>query len=274
MANRWHIAAAVVTVGAVGTAGLAIGMWAMERRADEASATQQMAGDTSKAVASIAARAEQAMMAEVTAAAAIPQLRTALRNRGDAATIEDLFSSEGWWGPYRARSTAVGTATGRRVARPAQQIMPDVQIAVRARTEGPVAAIEESAGAAKLVAAAPITEAPGEPVLTFARPLDASLVGEWARAAGTPLAVTDGQRVVAASDDELGQLSLAGHERDAAFPTSTRFMAAASPMGTGLWLWIGRPRPAAPLAGHTWTWAVAALASLVAAILALIGKKG
>lgn len=262
-----------MAAGAVGTAGFATGMWAMQVRSDEASLAQQMAREVSEAATSIAARAEQAMIAEVTAAATISQLRAALRNRIDAATLEDLFSSEDWWAPYRERSTAIVAVAWTLVARPAQQIMPDLQIAVRARKEGPVAALETSAGAAKLVAAAPVTEAPGEPVLTFARPLDAALLGEWARAGGTPLAVTDGQRLVAASEEELGHLALAGHERDAAFPTSARLIVAASPIGTGLWLWMSRPRPAVPRAGRVWIWGVTALAILVAVVLALIGRR-
>ncbi len=44
---------------------------------------------------------------EVKGAAAIPQLQAALEDGVDAATILDLFDSEDWWAPFRARGAAL-----------------------------------------------------------------------------------------------------------------------------------------------------------------------
>ena len=44
------------------------------------------------------------LASDATAAAAIPQLGAAIRNKVDAFTLEDLFTSESWWAPYRSRA--------------------------------------------------------------------------------------------------------------------------------------------------------------------------
>src|SRR5438128_3096791 len=193
MANRWHVAAVVVTGCAVGAAALAVGVLTVDRHAPDDEASLPAGGEAARMTTAVVARAEQAITAEVVAAAAVPQLRAALHNRVDAATLEDLFASEDWWLPYRDLSVAIVSRTGTQVSRPARQIMPDTEIAAQARANGAMAALKLSAGVAKLVGAAPIAEAAGGPVLTFAKPIDSALVTEWARAAGMPLAVSDGQ---------------------------------------------------------------------------------
>lgn len=274
MANRWHIAAVVVTGCAVGAAGLAIGVLAVDRRSGEAAGNLPGVEDAAKATATIVARAQQSIMAEVAGAAAIPQLRAALHNRVDAATLEDLFATEDWWIPYRDISVAIVNKNGTQVARPARQIMPETEIAARARSEGPVAVMQLSAGVAKLVGAAPIAEAAGGPILTFAKPIDAGLVTEWAHASGTPLAISDGQRIIAASDDEVRRLSLAGHEREGAVTGDGRFVVVPTAIAPDLWLWIARDRPPASAVPKVWMWALVGLALVVAVILALVGGRG
>ena len=93
MANRWHIAAVVVTGCAVGAAGLAVGVLAVDRHAPDGEAGVPAGNEAARVTSAVVARAEQAITAEVVAAAAIPQLRAALHNRVDAATLEDLFIS-------------------------------------------------------------------------------------------------------------------------------------------------------------------------------------
>ena len=273
MANRWHIAAVVVTGCAVGAAGLAIGVLGVDRHASDNEMGLPAGGEAARVTTAVVGRAEQAITAEVVAAAAVPQLRAALHNRVDAATLEDLFASEDWWIPYRDVSVAIVSRTGTQVSRPARQIMPDTEIAAQARANGATAALKVSAGVAKLVGAAPIAEAAGGPVLTFAKPIDSPLVTEWARAAGVPLAISDGQRIIAASDPALGQLPLAGHERDTALPADGRFVAAPNAIGGDLWLWVARARTSAVAAPKPWMWALVGLALVVAVVLALIGGR-
>ena len=273
MANRWHIAAVVVTGCAVGAAGLAVGVLGVDRHASDNEAGLPAGGEAARVTTAVVARAEQAITAEVVAAAAIPQLRAALHNRVDAATLEDLFASEDWWIPYRDISVAIVSRTGTQVSRPARQIMPDTEIAAQARANGATAALKVSAGVAKVVGAAPIAEAAGGPVLTFAKPIDSTLVTEWARAAGVPLAISDGQRIIAASDPALGQLPLAGHERDTALPEDGRFVAAPNVIAGDLWLWVARVRTSSVAAPKPWMWALVGLALVVAVVLALIGGR-
>ena len=83
-----------------------------------------------------------------------------------------------------------------------------------------------------------------------------------------------GQRIIAASDPALGQLPLAGHERDTALPADARFVAAPNAVGGDLWLWVARARTSAAAAPKPWMWALVGLALVVAVVLALIGGRG
>src|SRR5438045_3553088 len=62
---------------------------------------ERAAGDAAAVASAAAAELARPMAAEVSGAAAVPQLRAALRAHVDAATIMDLFASEDWWLPFR-----------------------------------------------------------------------------------------------------------------------------------------------------------------------------
>src|SRR4051812_39802061 len=76
----------------------------------EAAAAGETAATQARAAAErvLAARA-RTLEAEVRTAAAIPQLRAALTDGVDGATIIDLLDSEDWWAPFRSRSAALVT---------------------------------------------------------------------------------------------------------------------------------------------------------------------
>ena len=274
MANRWNVTAVVLGAGAIGAAGLTAGLVVVDRHSATAVFAMQIGDEAMRLASSVTAAATRGMKTEVAAAAAVPQLRAAVRNRVDAATLEDLFATEDWWTPFRERSVAITTGSRTLVSRTVHGLVPDAELGPRVRTEGPVAEIRQSDGVPALVGAAALDDAANgaATVLTLSRPIDAALVAEWARAAGTSLAVSDGQRMIAASDSEIGKIPLVGHERDATFPNDGRFVLAPSALGAGLWLWGERPLPPTP-DGRTWLWGLVGLGAVAAAALAMMGRR-
>jgi len=274
MANRWNVTAAVLGAGAIGAAGLTAGLVVVDRHSATAVFAMQTGDEAMKLASSVTAAATRGMKTEVAAAAAVPQLRAAVRNRVDAATLEDLFATEDWWAPFRDRSVAITAGSRTLVSRTVHGLVPDAELGPRVRTEGPVAEIRQSGGVPALVGAAALDDAANgaATVLTMSRPIDTALVAEWARTAGTSLAVSDGQRMIAASDSEIGKIPLVGHERDATFPNDGRFVVAPSALGAGLWLWGERPLPPAP-DGRAWMWGLVGLTALAAAALAMLGRR-
>jgi len=274
MANRLNVTAAVLGAGAIGAAGLTAGLMVVDRHSATAVFAMQTGEEATKLAASVIAVATRGMRTEVAAAAAIPQLRAAIRNGVDAPTLEDLFATEDWWTPFRDRSVAITAGSKTLVSRAVHGVLPDTELGPRVRTEGPMAEIRQMEGVPVLAGAAALDDAANgaATVLALTRPIDTALISEWARSAGTSLAVTDGQRLVAASDSQIGKIPLVGHERDATFPDDGRFVVAPSALGAGLWLWGERPLPAAP-DGRSWMWALVGLTAAAAAALAMMGRR-
>jgi hypothetical protein len=114
---------------------------------------------------------------EAQAAAALPQLKTALGEGVDAVTIIDLFDSEDWWAPFRARSAALVTA-GRTLAARVDKggmrmPLPGAAMLERAHTAG-VASGVLIGDSAVIVALVPVAAAPGDSIyLVLAMPLAA-----------------------------------------------------------------------------------------------------
>src|SRR5438552_10624104 len=83
---------------------------------------------------------ERGLEIEVKNAASISQLKAALADGVDAATILDLFDSEDWWAPFRARGAALVTAGRTLAARmdkgDKRMPLPDVPMLERAQTAG------------------------------------------------------------------------------------------------------------------------------------------
>ena len=274
MANRLNVTAAVLGAGAIGAAGLTAGLMVVDRHSATAVFAMQTGEEASKLASTVTAAATRGMKTEVAAAAAVPQLRAAVRNRVDAATLEDLFATEDWWTPFRDRSVAITSGSKTLVSRAVHGVVPDTDLGPRVRTEGPVAEIRQTEGLPVLAGSAALDDAANgaATVLTLTRPIDTALISEWARTAGTSLAVTDGQRLVAASDSQIGKIPLVGHERDATFPEDGRFVVAPSALGAGLWLWGERPLPPAP-EGRIWMWGLVGLTAAAAAAVAMMGRR-
>jgi len=274
MANRLNVTAAVLGAGAIGAAGLTAGLMVMDRHSASTLFALQTAEEATKLASSVGATATRGMRTEVAAAAAVPQLRAAIRNRVDAPTLEDLFATEDWWAPFRERSVAISAGSRTLVSRAVHGVVPDTELGPRVRTEGPIAEIRQTEGVPVLAGAAALDDAANgaATVLALTRPIDPALIAEWARTAGTSLAVTDGQRLVAASDSQIGKIPLVGHERDATFPDDGRFVVASSALGAGLWLWGERPLPPAP-DGRGWMWGLVGLTAVAAAALAMMGRR-
>jgi len=274
MANRLNVTAAVLGAGAIGAAGLTAGLVVMDRHSAAALFAMQTGEQATKLASSVTAAATRGMRTEVAAAAAVPQLRAAIRNRVDAATLEDLFTTEDWWAPFRDRAVAISAGSSTLVSRAVHGVVPDTGLSPRVRTEGPIAEIRQSEGVPVLAGAAALDDAANgaATVLSLTRPIDSTLIAEWARTAGTSLAVTDGQRLVAASDSQIGKVPLVGHERDATFPDDGRFVIAPSALGAGLWLWGERALPPAP-DGRAGLWGLVGLTAVAAAALAMMGRR-
>jgi len=274
MANRLNVTAAVLGAGAIGAAGLTAGLMVVDRHSATAVFSMQTGEEATKLVSSVTAAATRVMKTEVAAAAAVPQLRAAIRNGVDAATLDDLFATEDWWTPFRERSVAITAGSKTLVSRAVHGLAPDSELGPRVRSEGPIAEIRQTGGVPVLAGAAALDDAANgaATVLALTRPIDTTLLAEWARTAGTSLAVTDGQRLVAASDSQIGKVPLVGHERDATFPDDGRFVVAPSALGAGLWLWGERPLPAPP-DGRAWLWGLVGLTGVAAAALAMMGRR-
>src|SRR5262245_65428019 len=92
---------------AIGLAALAgAGVLVRQRSAADAAAGKQ-AADIAHALEENVAGVKTALGQEVDQAADIPQLRSALANRADPVTFQDLFQHEDWWDPYRNRAAAI-----------------------------------------------------------------------------------------------------------------------------------------------------------------------
>ncbi|HEY7374677.1 MAG TPA: serine/threonine-protein kinase [Polyangia bacterium] len=212
---------------------------------------------------------ERGLELETKAAAGIPQLKAALADGVDAATILDLFDSEEWWAPFRARGTALVTSgrtlAARRERGDKRMPLPDAAMLGRAQTAGVASGV--LLGDMALVAAVvPVSDRRGEPTfLLLTMPLDAQ---DLQKATGAPTMLSDGQRALSVAGTASQQSALSrlvgkeaeGRARDA----ETTWPALSAAIGPKLWLWVLHPTavpPATPL--------VPALLGAVAVVLVL-----
>jgi hypothetical protein len=276
MALRRLGVAAFLGLGALGAgaAALLAGTSTDARRAEAARAGQE---SLSIAKDAIGATARQ-LVDEVTAAAAVPQLRSALVDKVDTFTLDDLFKSEDWWAPHRARALVLtapeGVVMSRKVAGGAPAA---AELAARAAGARGAPAFARDGDELFLVASAPVAidDPPGR-VLTLGVGVDAALVEAWAKAAHAGLALTDGHGLVRAGGaPPPDAAALAGHEGDAVVLDPSGAWAAASvEVAPGLRVWAVRPMTAntsgalaLPLG------ALAAVLALAALALGLTGRR-
>jgi len=188
---------------------------------------------------------------EVKNASAIPQLKAALGDGVDAATILDLFDSEEWWAPFRARGAALVTAGRTLAARmdkgDRRMPLPDATMLERSQTAG-VASGVLVGDRAIIAAVVPLNGARrgDSTYLMLAMPLDAQ---DLQRATGVPVLLSDGQRAISVAGGPTQQAALTrlvGKEAEgrAQDPDAT-WLALAAPLGPKLWLWVMHPVTAA-----------------------------
>jgi hypothetical protein len=264
--------AAFLGLGALGAGAAAAYLAGPGAEAHRAEATR--AGQEALELAKSAFEAAKVELgAEVVTAAQVPQLRSALADKVDSFTLDDLFKNEDWWAPYRARALVIrapeGVVMSRNVA--------GGTAAAAELTAVRGASLRRAGGQLYLLASAnvPVEDPPGR-VLTLARPVDESLVEAWATRAHAGLLLTDGTGfTLAAGAPRPDAAAVAGHESDAVVVDAGGTWAASSTEAApGLRLWAARPlvtpMTAAlplPLAGLAGVLALAALG------LALTGRR-
>src|SRR6185369_3102968 len=132
---------------------------------------------------------------EVIAAATTPQLRSAIQDGVDSYTLQDLFSSESWWTPYRERVCVVAgpeaTLATHGENGPA---LADPAVLAQARKRDGSPEIAAAGGRPYLVSAASVvTGGPkGTVWLLFGQPLDATTLNTLAAQTGLVLFVSNG----------------------------------------------------------------------------------
>ena len=224
-------AAAVVVVRRQTEAG------GVQRAAAGEAAAGQARAAAEKLVAARAAILEK----EARTAAAIPQLRAALGDGVDSATILDLFDSEDWWAPFRNRSAAL-VAEDRILAMRGERQLPHPGGALLARAHDSGIATALLMGSRPVVVALVPMSVPrnAEPTfLMFASPIEA---GELQAAVGTPIALSDGHAVVGTAgggpEQQAALSGLAGRESlGSVRDPGGAWLAEAVPLSPKIWLW-------------------------------------
>jgi serine/threonine-protein kinase len=270
--------AAIFGLGALaaGAAALLAGPSADVRRAEAA-----RAGHEALALAQEGARASAREIAdEAATAAAVPQLRSALMDRVDTFTLDDLFKSEDWWAPHRARALVLtapeGVVMSRNVAGGAPAAGELAARAAAARGASPPAGVARSGDALSLVASAPITvpDPPGR-VLTLGLPVDAALVEAWAARAHAGLVLADAHGLApAGGGPRPDALALAGHEGDeVVVDPSGAWAATSGELLPGLRAWAVHPLAAEAATAKLPLGALAGVLAVVALALLFTGRR-
>ena len=257
---------------AFGLAALAgAGLLIRQRSASDAGASKQ-AAEIARALEGNVAGLKAALSQEVEQAGDIPQIRSALANRADPVTFQDLFQHEDWWDPYRNRAAAIVVGDDVIVT---QQLDPgtarDVARRARGSTGTSVQALEFR-GATLLVAIASQQLPRAGIVFTMliGRPFDRALLDKMRAGPAAAMALSDGRRVQTSTGDaELGALAttLVGREPEGSLvPAGADFTAAAVPVADKLWV-LG----IAHRAGSTVPFAAVIGCAVAGAALVLIG---
>jgi hypothetical protein len=221
---------------------------------------------------------ERGLEVEAKAAAAIPQLKAALGDGVDAATIVDLFDSEDWWAPFRARGAALVSAGRTLAAREKgdkRMPLPDEAMLGRAQTAGVASGVLTGDGALIIALAPAGNGKKGEPVyLVLGMPLDAQ---DLSKATGAPAMLSDGLRPISVAGSASQQLALAhlvgrGAEGRVRDPEGT-WLAQAASLGPKLWLWVLHPVEA-PASSGTVPAALGILAAVLALVAVFLRRRG
>ena len=215
------------------------------------------------ATGAIAPRARKLEL-DVERAGAVPQLKAALGDDVDAATLLDLFETEDWWAPYRAQAAAIVAGNRLVAVRGDKDLpLPDEAVLTHAREAGLASGIV--VGAHPTLEAVAATGVPRKGELTFlvfGVPFDPAALAEAVHA---PILISDGRSVVATSGAEraLAHLRTAvGHERAGHYgDPAAGWRAVSAPISGSLWLWAWQEGTveAPPASRAPWFFAAAAL---------------
>jgi hypothetical protein len=201
---------------------------------------------------------------DVERAGRVPQLKAALGDDVDAATLLDLFETEDWWAPYRAQPAAIVAGDRLVAVRGDKELpLPDEAVLAHAREAGLASGIVF--GAHPMLEAVAATGVPRKGELTFlvfGVPFDAAALADAIHA---PILISNGQSAVATSGAERAIAHLrtavgrerAGHVSDPA----GGWRAVSAPISGKLWLWAWQEAAVEtpPTSRAPWLFAAAAL---------------
>ena len=238
------IGVALCAIAAVAAGARAAMTWGRPGAAVPPAPTDAQLAEARARVANGLAARTRPLEAEVARAAEIPELKAALSQQVDGATILDLFETEDWWTPFRGRAAAVAVGDHLVTVRGDKTLPFPAGLIARAGQSG-VAAGVLTGGNPLVAAVAPIAlpHADERTWLVLATPFDAEAL---AREVGGPIALSDGHRVVLATGDEAQKAAFVrviGQET-AASAASDRGVAIAVPTSANLWIWTLAPAPA------------------------------
>jgi hypothetical protein len=246
--------------------------------AEKVAAGEAAAGQARAAAEKLIAARATALEKEAKTAAAIPQLRAALGDGVDSATLLDLFDSEDWWAPFRSRSAAL-VAEDRILAMRGERQLPHPGGALLARAHENGIATALLMGARPVVVALVPMSVPrnAEPTfLMFASPIDA---GELQAAVGAPLALSDGHAVVGTAgggpEQQVALAGLPGRESlGSVRDPGGAWLAVAVPLSPKLWLWTLHGAPVGGGSAPPWLPVGLGAGALVLGLSALVLGRG
>ena len=267
----------LVVAGLAALAGT--GVLVRQRGAADAAARQQ-ATDVARALEDNVGRLKAELGRELERAAEIPQLRSALANRADAVTFQDLFQHEDWWDAYRNRAAAIVVDDEVVVT---QGLDPSAAADGVRRARGtPGTSLHAlDSGGAVLLAAIGSHRLPRIATtftLLIGRPFDRALLAQLGAASAAALAVSDGRRIrTSAGEGELGAFAstLVGRESEGSFaPADADWTAAAVPIADRLWvLGLAHRSAGAPPLAATVACGLAGLALALAGAALLLRRR-
>jgi hypothetical protein len=274
MTSRRRVAAACLGLAALAAGAAAlVGRGARPGRADAARAGEEIRGalEAGKTV------SLGEIEAEAKAAAAVPQLGNALTQKMDAFTLEDLFRSEDWWAPYRARMIVLTSAAGVVVKRNTPEGgLPTAELVAAAANGKSAAGILRGGTSAYVAAVAPVEDAAGF-ALVLGRSIDARLLSEWSQRSGLALTVSDGHVALptGGGPGPARPEALVGNEAEPiVLDPAGSWVAASVALGGGTWLWGAHLLP--PSTGTALVaplWGVAGVALFAALGLVALGRR-
>jgi serine/threonine-protein kinase len=269
-------ATAILGLGALGAAAGAVlaGGTSGARHAE----ARRAADEARNAVRVAVAASAHEVAEEVAAAVTVPQFRSALTDRVDTFTLDDLFQTEDWWAPHRARALVLTGPQGIFMSRNLPSAGPGpADLAARAATARGVAAVARVNGDVYLAAAAPvgIAEPPGR-VLVLGRAVDTALLDAWSAQVHAGLSLSDGHGQLRAggAPQPTRPGALVGHESEpVVLDPEEGWLATAVDLAPGVWLWVARPMVASGGGKAVPLWGLAGALALAALAVALIRPK-